>query len=150
MVNVSGTKRSTLERERYVLCRSVFVLVSKLGHLLCVNLVSWVLAFFSCYKNPFQEKNITSFSYLYSLPSSNFEPYSAFVCLFSLWPVSLNSISCSVARDELNVTSRRKHVSTASSRYLYNVISSLQLIDIFKLFRKKCLTTRIHLCSLRN
>lgn len=56
MVNVFGIKCSIFERERYVFCCLDVVLESKFDYLFCINLDSWVVVIFSCYKNLFWEK----------------------------------------------------------------------------------------------
>jgi len=71
------------------------------------------------------------------------EPHTAVSCFL----FSLNITSHSVASDESYVTSKETHVSTASPRYLYNDISCLGLIDIFKTSRQKFMKTQGHLCS---
>ena len=148
MVNVSGIKRCTLGRERYVLRRSDVVSVrSKLHHLRCVNLDSWVLAIFSGYKNLLREKNNLLFVLIVQLTKQQAVNKRLTRQLFFCFPLSLNSISCSVARDESQVISKKTCVSTTSPRYLYNDISCLDLIDIFKISRQKHMTTQRYLCS---
>lgn len=143
MINVSGIKRITLGRERYVLCRPVVVLVTNVEHLLCL-FDQPISSFLRCYKNLFHEK--------ISPLSLNRTAYRAVNMsrtrrLFFSFPFSVDSISCGVARDESHVISKKTCVSTTSPRYLYNDISCLDLIDIFKISRQKYITTQRYLCS---